>query len=318
MELSRNANKRTCFIQSHWQETYDSNTYSGNNIDTHIQDSIVKLHKELETVTKECPKINEFVEKLEKQREVARLKFIKKQREIEGVLVNQTAMRNFHDRNLRAEVILGKISLWLDSVDITANDTHLKRQIEKWTKEVGRLEKLVDAKEIDEKMDSILNRISGRMTKDAEILKLEHKGNPIRFDIKDLTVVIDLEERPVPLKRIGSGENHVGYHLITIAALQSHFVRNNRPVPRFLVIDQPSQVYYPPEKLDSEGSLKNIQDADREALSRMYKFIFDFAKSQKGKFQIILLDHAKPDDKEFVSYIVEEWRGKTALIPESW
>ncbi|MNY75879.1 hypothetical protein D3C86_2152900 [compost metagenome] len=50
----------------------------------------------------------------------------------------------------------------------------------------------------------------------------------------------------------------------------------------------------------------------------MYKFIFNFVESQKGKFQVILLDHANPDDKEFRSYIVEEWRDGKALIPSDW
>ncbi|MNL02558.1 hypothetical protein D3C87_1230680 [compost metagenome] len=287
-------------------------------IEKDITQSVDRLRKELETVTREQPKINEYMSKLETQRESHATKFRKKQREIEGILATQAAMRTYHDRNLRVGMTLGRVSLWLDSVSITSEDKGLQKQIDKWEKEVKRLEKLVDAKEVEERLNSIINRISDQMTKESTLLKLEHSGNPVRFDLKDLTVVIDMEDRPVPLKRIGSGENHVGYHLLALTALHGHFIKNNRPVPRFLVLDQPSQVYYPPDKYDDKGSLALVKDADKEALERMYKFIFNFVESQKGKFQVILLDHANPDDKEFRSYIVEEWRDGKALIPSDW
>jgi energy-coupling factor transporter ATP-binding protein EcfA2/predicted DNA-binding ArsR family transcriptional regulator len=290
----------------------------GTEVEKQIKASISQLHKELEIVTKEKPKINEYVVRLEKEKEQLAQQFSKKQRELEGLLASQSSFRAHRDRSVRIGMALGKVSLWLESVRLTTDDADLKRQIEKWSHEIKRLEALVDSSRVEELMASIINRISNRMTTESAKLPLEHQGNPVRFDIKDLTVVVDLEDKPVPLKRIGSGENHVGYHLIALTAFHDHFVKNNRPVPRFLVLDQPSQVYYPPEKQETDGSLKKIADADKIALTRMYNFIFDFCANQNGNFQIILLDHAKPNEPTFIKHIVEEWRGTQALIPANW
>ncbi|MBK7034425.1 MAG: DUF3732 domain-containing protein [Ignavibacteria bacterium] len=49
------------------------------------------------------------------------------------------------------------------------------------------------------------------------------------------------------MDRMGSGENWVGYHLIAHLALHGWFAEHNRPC-RDSYSDQPSQVYFPPEK----------------------------------------------------------------------
>ena len=141
----------------------------------------------------------------------------------------------------------------------------------------------------------------------------------MRLDIKNTTIVIDREDGPIPLKKMGSGENWVWYHIITHFALHQYFVNNNRPVPRFIFLDQPSQVYYPIDKYDElEGSIEELSDDDRESLFQMYKFIFDFAEKLSPNFQIIIMDHADLDDDTFQSSVVEKWRNGNALIPKDW
>ena len=95
---------------------------------------------------------------------------------------------------------------------------------------------------MEERKQSALSRIQEDMTKWAKALQLEHSDNPYRLDLNKVTVVVDKPERPVPLKQLGSGSNWVGVHLIAYFALQRFFVNANRPVPRFLFLDQPSQV----------------------------------------------------------------------------
>lgn len=43
-------------------------------------------------------------------------------------------------------------------------------------------------------------------------------------------------------------ENWVGYHLIVHFSLYQWFVKQERPVPRFLFVDQPPQVYLRADK----------------------------------------------------------------------
>jgi len=46
---------------------------------------------------------------------------------------------------------------------------------------------------------------------------------------------------------MGSAANWIGYHLIAHLGLHKHFVERDRPVPRFLILDQPTQAYFPPD-----------------------------------------------------------------------
>ena len=97
----------------------------------------------------------------------------------------------------------------------------------------------------------------------------------LELDLNKVTVIVDKPERPVPLKQLGSGSNWVGVHLITFFALQRFFIGANRPVPRFLFFDQPSQVYFP-----SELDEKQI---DWNEVGKMYRFIIDHTKSANKK-----------------------------------
>lgn len=176
-----------------------------------------------------------------------------------------------------------------------------------------------DTEEKEEKLQSILNRIGFQMTELANNLNLEHSGDPVRLDLSKLTVVIDREERPIPLERMGSGENWVAYHLIAHLALHKYFTQHNRPIPRFLILDQPTQVYYPMDKdSDLEGSLESLADEDREAVRKMFNLILTVVRELFPNFQVIITDHADLVDEQFQDAVIERWRGDNALIPKDW
>jgi len=99
--------------------------------------------------------------------------------------------------------------------------------------------------------------------------------------------------------------------------LHKHFVKADRPVPRFLIIDQPSQAYYPPDK-DIELKGKLASSSDETAVKQMYDFIITATEELAPHFQVIITDHAKLNNKEFKDCIIEEWRNGNKLIPEEW
>ena len=119
------------------------------------------------------------------------------------------------------------------------------------------------------------------------------------------------------MDRMGSGENWVGYHLIVHLALHEWFTNRNRPVPRFLFIDQPSQVYFPPEK-DVDGSLDVVSEDDRHAVLRMFKFIFEVVNAMAPDFQIVIAEHADINENWYQEAVVERWRGLKKLVPDDW
>ena len=115
---------------------------------------------------------------------------------------------------------------------------------------------------------------------------------------------------------MGSGQNWVGYHLITYLALQTFFAEHDRPVPRFLMLDQPTQAFYSPDALP--GARPDITDSDRQAVARMFALLRRVAEERSPQLQIIVMDHENPDRPGLPAVVVEEWRGGLKLVPDDW
>jgi hypothetical protein len=184
-----------------------------------------------------------------------------------------------------------------------------KSNLEAIIKRINEINTLLDVTEIEDKKQSIINRISSLISEWAKELDLEHSEYPYRFDLNKLTVVVD-RDRPVPLQQLGSGANWLGCHLITLFALHHYFHNNNRPVPGFLFLDQPSQVYFPPEMNDT--------DVDTQEIRKIYEFIFEKVLQLYPKMQVIIVDHADINEDYFQEAIIEKWWDGTKLVPTDW
>ena len=284
-----------------------------------INKSLRKITSNLETTSKNRPRLNMYVEELEKEKEDLYDEMKQKKKQIDGYYEENKAALEHRDLNVRRARVVGRISLWLESVNISDNTEKLREEVEKYAENIKSLEDQLDLEDVEERLNSILNRIGYKMTKLVEKLKLEHSHFPVRLDIKNLTTVVDSNQVPIPLYRMGSGENWVGYHLITHLALHSYFIENSRPVPHFLILDQPTQVYYPRDKDTSlQGSIDALKDEDREAVKRMFDLIFEVVKELHPRLQVIITDHADIADEEFQGAVVERWREDNALIPTNW
>ena len=82
----------------------------------------------------------------------------------------------------------------------------LTKAVEAARSRVTLLEQEVDAETVRERIEAYLNIIGRYMTDYSADLDIEHKGSQLRLDIKNLTVVADTLDGPVPLQRMGSGE----------------------------------------------------------------------------------------------------------------
>jgi hypothetical protein len=285
-----------------------------------IQRSLQQLKANLDSTTKERPRLRDYIEGLERERDELRQKIREKSEGINGALQEEAAARQLQDLNARRGRVLGRISLWLESVSFTDDTSSLREDVVRKQGRVTALEQQLEEGEKDERLNSILNRIGVQMTEWATKLELEHSGSPVRLDLSKVTVVVDREDRPIPLSNLGSGKNWLGSHLIAHLALHKHFRQHNRPVPRFLFLDQPSQVFYPADRdAELQGSLDGISDEDQNEVARMYGLIFDVVESLAPNFQVIVTDHADLlADGRFQSAVVARWRGNDALVPQDW
>ncbi len=191
----------------------------------------------------------------------------------------------------------------------------LEQRVTLQQKTVESLEAGLDPDDEREQLTSRLAVIGADMTAWADRLKLEHTGG-VRLDLHRLTVSADTEQGPAPLSRIGSAANWIGYHLVGHLALHRYFTRQDRPVPRLLVLDQPTQAYYQSDVEQQEGVPE--ADDDRAAVQRMFELMRDVASELAPGMQIIVCDHANLLDPWFQDAVVHNWRDGQKLIPDAW
>lgn len=273
--------------------------------------SIVSLDKSIENVTREQPKLRNFISDLEKKREKKREEIQALEVEIDGVYRQEDEKERLRDINARRGKVVGRISLWIESVENDIESDALEQSVKKIEERLKEIDGILDRDSVEERKQSALSRIQGNMTNWAKELQLEHCDNPYRLDLNKVTVMVDKSERPVPLKQLGSASNWVGVHLVAYFALHYFFINAERPVPRFLFLDQPSQVYFPSE-LDEK-------EIDWNEVNKMYNFIIERTKKAEGKLQVIVVDHANLKEGEFKNYICENWWPiDKNLVPNDW
>lgn len=285
-----------------------------------MTNSISELSNNLSTVSTEKANLDSHLTKLTEKSTSIKEELAEKNLEINMLSRHQESMENIKDTNNRKALVVGRISLFLENIKPADEMAIEKKDIKELEALITEISKKLSQENVEELIDSILNIIGIQMTKWAEYLNLEHSNFPYRLDLKNLTVVADSDERPIPMNRMGSGENWLGCHLIALLALHKFFIRKSRPVPGFLVLDQPTQVYFPPEIYKKlEGDINEITDEDSIAVKRMYDLLFDVCNDLYPDLQIIVFDHANIKDNKFQNALVEEpWRNGNALVPSSW
>lgn len=221
-----------------------------------------------------------------------------------------------HNQALRAAAVQGRISMYLEGAAHDQLTPALPDRTADLVAAIAELEDALSGETQADRLESCLSQINQKISFKARALQLEHSQHPIRLDLRRLTVVADTPRGPVPLSEMGSGENWLGYHLAALLSLHEWFTEQNRPLPRFLIMDQPSQVYFPS---DYDGTNPELVGEDRNLLLRAYQTIADTVERLAPGFQVIVMEHADLDGEPFRSAVLERWRGRgTGLVPQDW
>lgn len=217
--------------------------------------------------------------------------------------------------------VRGRIAQFLETTSLQSDDSiaTIEREIETLKDSADQLSEELDPEALRSALESLLNIVGRRMTALAKGFPLEHSEHGVRIDPYRLTVVADTLQGPAYMDTgaIGSGMSWVGYHLSAYLALQDYFIEANRPVPRFIVFDQPSQAFFPRDR-EHGGDLAELSDTDRDNTRKLYRMMFDAVARLDGRLQIIAFDHADFSDEWFQGSIIETWRDGTALVPREW
>ena len=234
---------------------------------------------------------------------------------IESVVAVETSLddsRNLKDRRI---FLQGRINQELSRrADSGVSTAEFEREIRIRKDEVAKLEELMEEIDIESSMRDVLELIGQDMTLWARRLELEHSEHFVRLDMTGPNVVALTPAGRRPLTQIGSAKNWIGYHLVAHLALHKWFHDNNRPVPRFVMFDQPSQGFSPEQVSDAS----KLEDADWGSVRQQFMLMYDVVNALRGGIQVIVCDHANFTDTWFQDCLIENWRDGKALIPRDW
>jgi len=219
---------------------------------------------------------------------------------------------------------IGKAQYAKETFKSIVDDSEIDKSIQLLKEEIERLQKEVNEYAIEQRINKALGDIQNKIMAKLPHLDLENPYNQVKLDYKNLTLKIDNNGRLDYLWQIGSGSNWISYHLATILSMQEFAVdSSNSPLAQFIIIDQPSQVYFPRKLANSEDvdSEQKLKDEDIIAVSKMFKVMGESIKKHSQNLQVIVLEHADEEVWEGIENIhkVCEWRdGKQKLIPSEW
>jgi len=228
----------------------------------------------------------------------------------------------------RAERFVGNLESALDLHRRLGSDSELVDEVVRLKELVRQLEAELREQDVEARKRRALHAISNNAGRLLPHLDVESPNDPISLEINDLTIKVRGTERDDYLSEIGSGSNWLSYHLAVLLALHQFFLSQRRgPVPAFLVLDQPSQVYFPkrivarPEDEEvEEVEEPQLRDEDVDAVRQAFEVMGRVALDAKGGLQLIVLDHASRDVWGDIDGVVglPEWRNGVKLVPMAW
>jgi hypothetical protein len=280
------------------------------------------LDREMTLVVGERPRLDAYLSEQREQVQTLLTSIRNKEIELSAAIAASEMIAEMGNRNNAASRVVGRISLFLENLVSNDELARLEAEAKRLKAKVDDLERKIGLDDSGERLASTMNNISAYMSGYISALGGEFGQFPARLELQSLTVVIDRPGRPIYMPRTGGGENHLAYHLSALLALHRFATNNRQPLPRFLLIDQPTQVYFPSEAVYKEagGSIEKTEiDADLEAVRRLLEILRRFTTDDAPGFQIIVTEHANLREEWFQAALVEQpWTKPPALVPEDW
>lgn len=287
-----------------------------------LLNELESLDKELRIATGQRPKLEAYLSELTGKANETSDDIKRKEAELSAAISANEVIAQMGTRNNAAARVVGRISLFLETLIPDEDLTKLEAENRRLNNRVKQLEQQIGSDDSNERLTSILNNISAQITRYIWKFEAEFRNFPARLNLPQLTIIFDRPERPVPMSRTGGGENHLAYHLSALLALHQFAAQNSCPIPRFLLVDQPTQVYFPSEQVykDADGSVQRTEaDADLNAVRRLFELLLKFTEEDVPGFQIIVTEHANLREQWFQNALVEEpWTKPPSLVPADW
>ncbi|MCW2263740.1 MULTISPECIES: DUF3732 domain-containing protein [Sphingobacterium] len=272
-------------------------------------------------------------------------KIREREKNIQKIDANIQIIRNEDHRNYKKFQDIfeftGKIQHVIENLERISPSADLAVELDKIaTLLISKRRKIRKLKEKFDK-ELCLKKVSDSIANYVKILPIENREQRRVLLDPDVSVGIRIQDTKTKninfLYKLGSGANHMCYHLATILGLHEYFLKlpetsKKNYIPSLLVLDQPSQVYFPEDFKDLENNKadktkkKKISE-DIQNTKLIFEACSKFLASNSYQTQIIILEHASKSTwgNDPNIHLVEEWRGSfddpkgyNALIPRFW
>jgi hypothetical protein len=175
-------------------------------------------------------------------------------------------------------IFIGKLSQILSGISIIESSSDLSETVQNLRRKYNDLDSKMKKYKTQDREKTVLSLISQKIGHYASFLGLEKSSELISFIIKELALLFsDKEGNKSYLWEVGSGENWMGYHIALLLSLHEYCVNDSQGVVLpFLVIDQPTQVYFPGkddayEKAKQNANMKSNNQINNLEINTNYE-----------------------------------------------
>jgi hypothetical protein len=276
-----------------------------------------ELQSQLRSAERERPQIDTYIAMLQGRIDAASSQLAVVRTQVLAIQRESEAIQQQLDLTQRRMRVAGRVSYFLEvaeDAEAPPNTDHL-RNLE------ARIAELREELDNSNKMDRLIEAQQQVALSATEILNdlpfaALYPQRTIYVNTRDLSAGILTAQRRIQMRDIGSDENYLSLHVAVSLGLHRYFKIHKRPVPGFLVFDQLSRPFYPPDKMP--GVVTTRSDSERVELRRYFDLLFGEVESQ-GDLQIIVLEHAYfADDERFINAVGDRFFEDAKLIPAEW
>lgn len=269
-----------------------------------------KLKKALNNLNKELKGIPSIVRPLHEQRLHLKQRIEELTEQLNSIDASKAelneiveALRKNFSLNKQAYKTIYRIS---SRIELVSNEVlkRLQACIEEQAEQLFKKQQVLKAYNVEGKINIAQRTIRQSMAKYRKMISFEKSLDDysLVFDLKKFELYFSKghDEREVKkyLRAIGSGANWLNAHLCLFLALADFFYSEKKStVPSLLFLDQPSQVYFPAQKDQSESfnpeesSVRSV-DEDMAAVNSIFTLLYQFCEEHQKGIQIIVTDHA--------------------------
>lgn len=282
-----------------------------------VRAAYAELQSQLRSAERERPQIDLYMVGLKERFDTVSKQLAITRTQLKAIDRESEAIQHNLDLSQRRMRVVGRISYFMEVAEdaeaapSTDHLHNLKARIAELREELdssNKLDRLVEAQQqVALSATEVLNELP---------FTALYPQRTVYVNTRDLSAGILTAQRRIPMRDIGSDENYLSLHVAVSLGLHRYFKIHERPVPGFLIFDQLSRPFYPPDEMP--GVVTTNSDAERGELRRYFDVLFQEVKSQ-GDFQIIVLEHAFfADDQRFIAAVGDRFFETDKLIPADW